>query len=108
MIRTVEWSSGELLTCAGCLPADVILCVTPALLPQVLDYYEFSTIDATLILVGKTSTCGCNISYKYTFEYDEDDLIAPTPLIASDITGVMCKNCFTTWVADEIMRSTIV
>lgn len=105
MIRSVEWSSGSLLSCAGCLPADVVLCVNPGLLPQPLDYYEFTTIDASLVSIAKSTTCGCEATYRYTFEFDDLDLIAPTELIASDITGVFCKSCFTQWVLDEIQRT---
>lgn len=103
MIRSVEWSSGSLLSCAGCLPADVVLCVNPGLLPQPLESHEFTTIDASLVSVATSRTCGCENTYRYTIEYNDADLLAPTELIASDVTGLFCKTCFTQWVEDLVI-----
>lgn len=105
--RTVEWSSANKLACSQCLPADVILCIRPELLPQPLDYYEFTTLEASLTIVTAGRSCDCLGQYRYTFEYDDADLVEGSELICSDITGAICMGCMTAWVLDQLALASL-
>jgi hypothetical protein len=101
MLRTVEWSSSVYLACSTCLPSDVILCVRGELLPQSIEGYELTTIDASLTAASKMTSCDCAGLYRYTIEYDDALVLEGVELICSDITGVVCKGCLTKWIEDQ-------
>lgn len=91
--RTVSWTSFGRLSCAGCTPADVILCTT----------FNDATVPAQLISVQRLST-GCGGGYfQYTFSYDTADLPeGVTGLTCANITNAFCKGCLTTWVTQQV------
>jgi len=109
--RSVTYCSGNRLSCTGCLPANVILCLdsdellAPITCPEtdVDTPFLFNIIEASLISFSKSSgSCSTSI-YKYIFEYDDVLLLDPSqPLTSADIIGVFCKGCITNWVEQKI------
>lgn len=73
-------------------------------------------LDPSLVLAGEHSIIGnivtvsvcqqnCNASkiYTYTISYDDQDLADPTDLLEdTDILGIICDDCFTQWVLDNV------
>lgn len=123
--RSVEWSSVTKLACSQCLPADVILCIRPELLPLLTTdggspplalasdellripenppiSHQPTTLAATLTAVTTALSCTCDGNYRYTFEYDDALLVEGTELICSDITGAICDSCLLDVVRDLI------
>lgn len=82
-------------------PAEVTLCVDAALTAS-----GKSSLDATIALVAPTQgNCG-PYSCQYTFSYDDTELADPdTLLLSSQIDGVFCKDCLTSWVENSIQKS---
>lgn len=110
--KTVTQCTTQCIPCDRCFPTDVILCVPNVLtaphtcLPDPSDEDQitaYSYIEATLINAENIGvTCGAK-SKRYTFEYDDAQLLDPnTDLMGSEISGVICKNCLTTWVEDFV------
>lgn len=105
--QSVEWTSCEKLCFTGNLPVDVVLCipselVAPHLCPESGDDqpFPFSHIDATLeSIVCVSDICGRR-TWRYTFTYDDSQLVEGTVLNGLYITGVFIKNCFTSWVEE--------
>lgn len=95
--KNVEWTSFTRLSCAGCAPADVILCTTftPSTVPaQMISFQQFN------------NGCGQKF-YRYVFSYDTEKLPAGvTGLTCANITGAFCKGCLTTWV-EELLAGAI-
>lgn len=111
--RTVLYSNTSLLQCAGCAPADVILCVPsnkvaepacPAGMASSVpnETVERSYISASLVATAKAANqCGGYI-YTYTFTYDDAQLVPGEQINTSDIQGVLCRDCATQWVEDLV------
>jgi hypothetical protein len=110
--KLVDLVTSGVLDCAGCSTADVILCISPIELIAQKDCagegvapevdFPWHTIEAKLInysLVG--SACGTN-NYKYTFSYDDAQLVEGSVLIPSNIRGVVCRGCETTYIDDKV------
>lgn len=94
--KTVQWTSVVRLECAECVPANVIICLDSSIIES-----GFSTIDATLSNVEIVKdVCGGGI-IKYTFMYDDTQIVNQQRLVCSDILGVACRGCLTTY-ADNI------
>lgn len=91
--KTVEWISYQRLACAGCTPADVIVCTTytPSALPAQL--VSFQVVP---------NQCGQKF-FRYVLAYDTEDLPeGVTGITCAQITGVFCKGCLTTWVEEFV------
>jgi len=104
--QTVVYTAQDKLSCAGCQPAEVILCVDPTLvapkncnLLQTQTTYPFSTIPGQLVQTREFVKCGQKF-FEYTFAYDDADLIPPNLLTCQDISGVICEGCLTTFIKD--------
>lgn len=99
-IRYVDYCSFTKLPCAWGQIKEIILCL------QSFDLVAApgkSTIEALICQVYKTSDSCLNPLWHYTFSYDSELLENPTiPLATSDIIGVFCKDCFTTWIEESI------
>jgi hypothetical protein len=110
LAKTVVYSSCSVLSCAKDSSPEVILCLCcPDLLAPITCHdettevpYEFKTLPAVLVKSYKEgSSCGQS-SYRYVFSYDEALLADPeTALTSAQVSGVICKDCMTTWVAEE-------
>lgn len=92
-MQTVQYTAYQLLSCAKC-NGDVIICVDDSLTADSMPF-----IEGTVASVSEGwSSCGA-AQYTYGFTYDENDLADPlTPLVTSDINGVFCKGCLTTYI----------
>lgn len=98
MSKSVVFSTCSRISCAGQSSPEVVLCLIDDLLES-----GRSTIDGILTKVYKDNTgCG-NPVWRYVVSYDETLLVDPdVVLISTDVTGIFCKGCLTTWVDDEI------
>ena len=119
--QTVQWTSYNRLSCTSCVPSDVILCLAdgekvaqktcpldPLVAPETTEETDFlfSTVAAELITAGRMKNqCGQTF-YSYVFRYDDALLVPATVLIPSDIIGVVCRGCLTTYI-DETVGSDI-
>lgn len=94
--QTVTFCVSKKLDCTA--PAEIVLCV-----PAELTVSGKRSVDGTIALVAPTQgSCG-NYSCEYTFSYDDEQLTDPgTPLISSDINGVFCRDCLTSWIEDLV------
>lgn len=103
--RFIDYCSFIKLSCAWAVNKDIVLCLQDAALvaqPEEFCDNTLSTIDATICQAFKTSDSCLNVVWHYTFQYDSESLANPdTPLATSDITGVFCKDCLTTWVEEH-------
>lgn len=107
--KTFQYVSTERLACAGCLPAEIILCV-PVSKVQPPDCpggesndYPFSTINATLTVATRAyNSCVCVNQWTYTIEYDDTQLVEDAVILATDLTGVFCVGCLVTWAMQQI------
>lgn len=93
--QTVEYLSSTKL-CCGTLPVDVILCV-----PTTVTLLGVAYVEAQLTAQSCYKT-GCTTSYLQTFTIDDSQLAEDITLSGSEITGVFCKGCVTTWVEDLV------
>lgn len=116
-IQTLVYDDCSLLPCAGCSPADVIIClpseyvvqpdcptatgqvtVTPA---QQTVLWHF--IEAQLVSTTKIQGAGGCWVYRYTITYDDVQLVEGyKSLTCKLIDGIFCKSCLTTWVEDLV------
>lgn len=104
--KTAEYRSCVRLNCGVDLPTSVILCVPPEIVVQRNPPYESSTIDAVMETETCTSGYGCAAAYwTYQFSYDDAQLIEGAILTGSDITGVICVNCFTQWTEEIVFEN---
>lgn len=89
--KTVEWTSFNRLACAGCTPADVLLCTT------------YNVVIPASLVSFQTFNNGCGGKfYRYVFNYDSADLPeGVTGLTCATITGSVCKGCLTQWVEQQ-------
>lgn len=108
-LLTVDYKSYSKLSCAGCLPAEVVLCLPKELVGSqnicVADApapYEFSYINAQLISYMQLLDTCHKVYYRYVFSYDDTQLVSSTVLTCADIEGVFCKGCLTQWIEDKV------
>lgn len=96
--QVVKYCTCEKLTCSTCLPAGIKLCV-----PGALTESGYGFLDAT-VTVEELYKVSCNqVNYRYTFTYEGLDLADPeVPLAATQITGVICESCWTSWVEQYV------
>lgn len=113
--REVQYSSYQRISCAGCIPANVILCVPAEAIDQ--SNYEDAGLTKTTIEAQLTdlevvkATCSTGKKYKYTFEYDDSLLVDGRILACQDIQGVVCRGCLTKYIDEQvgfIAHSTVV
>lgn len=107
--KEVTYTSSSKLSCADCLPANVILCVPASLIAPVLcpdqesdETYEYRHIEARILSVCTAVNCGLTASYTYTIDYNEELLLDDYDLRSRDIQGIFCKGCLTNWVEDLV------
>lgn len=111
MQQTVVWDSLTKLSCAGCSPAKVILClpanlVAPKGCPtgaeEATSGYTWRTIEAIVTYVTASNGNGCGTVYRHTFNYDTDLIVngSTNPLTPADILGAVCQGCLTDWVKE--------
>lgn len=113
--RTLEWTSYNRLSCSGCLPADIIVCLKDltkiaakacpleGASPEVAEEtnFEWHHILGQLVTVTTIKNkCGGSY-YRYIIAYDDAQLVSGANLTATDIEGVVCKGCLTTYVEDK-------
>jgi len=104
--QTVVYTSTTRLSCAGCDEVPVILCVDSALVAQgecpiTLEDTDFvyNHITGTLLETKEFNRCNTKY-YQYTISYDDADLVSPNLLVCTDILGVVCEGCLTTFIRD--------
>lgn len=108
MTKSVVWANCSLLPCAGAETPDVVICVTdPALLAPIVlpdeSLYQPTTLDGVLTKVWRTANACGESHYQYLLSYDEALLADPDVALTPDqVSGVVCKDCLTTWVENEI------
>jgi microcystin-dependent protein len=92
-MKTVSYTSAQLLACANC-NGEAIICVD-----DTLTIGNVPFLEVTVMSVDETwNTCGA-MSYLYGFSYDENSLIDPVSgLSEGSIHGVFCKGCLTTYI----------
>jgi hypothetical protein len=99
MSKTVVYSSCSRISCAGAETPAVVLCLNDS----ELLLSGLNTIEGTLTKVYKSTECCDSVMWRYIVSYDETLLADPSVLLAaSDIDGIFCKGCLTTWVDDQI------
>lgn len=103
-LKLVKWFSYVNLSCKGCLPANVILCLKSGLVSQegfeTADVVK-STIEAQLI--SYTSALHPKYKFVYEFQYDDSQLVSGAKLNKSHIIGALCKDCLTKWVEEQTL-----
>lgn len=111
--QTVTWTSRTRLSCAGCAPANVILSVTeskvaePACPAGFLSPPTNQTVQRSYVYAQLMATTpfrdSCSGTYfKYSFTYDDSQLISGASLLSSDINGAICEGALTDWVKDLV------
>lgn len=105
--KSVEWSSTICVSCAGCSPSDIIVCVNPILIAQKActglestTDFVYNTILGQLLSCVTLGECTGTKAFKYTIIYDDTQLIPDTTLSSGDITGIVCAGCLTKYVED--------
>lgn len=110
-IKTVTYIASCPVSCYSEVPAEVILCV-PSSKVQSPDCpeggedppvqpFEYPYIEGTLTSVIKEGTCnGC--LYKHVIQYDDAQLAEDETIYATDISGIICKDCLTSWIEAKI------
>ena len=102
------------LSCSGCAPASVILCVREELIAPKVCYPDpleaplttvgtsivLHTITGTVLGVSRIKdTCG-GYTYKYQISYDDLQLVPDTTLTAADVLNIFCDGCLTQYMRD--------
>lgn len=101
MEQLITWRSATKLSCAGCAPSDVIICVPQAFVAHPDTEFQPSFITGRLVSsVVVRGTCN-NVSYKYAIAYDDAQITDGYTLTCQDITGVFCEGCLSQWVEDK-------
>lgn len=105
-LQTVVYTATTRLDCAGCREVPIILCIDSALVAQgecpiTLEDTDFvyNTIAATLLQTREFKKCGV-LYYQYTIAYDDTALVPPNLLTCTDILGIVCEGCLTTFIRD--------
>lgn len=92
-VKLVTWISQNCLPCTCKGTVNVILCTV-----------FNKTIEGQILESAKTSGCESG-SWKYTIQYDSDDLPdGVTALATTDISNVACKGCLTTWIEERLSQ----
>lgn len=98
--RLLTYSSSCKLACdAG---TDLVVCVTPGIVyphncpDELAESFPYSYIDATLVSAASSCLVGMYV-WTYVLSYDDGQLSIP-PLKATDITGLFCRTCLTSWI----------
>lgn len=106
MSKSVVFSQCGRIACAGNSSPAVILCLSDADLLADNDCGR-TTIAGVLTNVYKDTSCNTTQYWRYVVSYDETLLANPlVALTSSQVTGIFCKSCLTTWVEDEIACAT--
>jgi len=117
MQQSVTWSSRDRLSCAGCAPANVILCVRSNLVgPKACaagatspdTTFVFRTIEGTVMTALMADTSPCGTTYRYVITYDDSQLLAGKKLTARDVLGVFCQGCMTDWVKEQVGNEVVI
>lgn len=90
----VTYQSLDCLSCANCLPADIILEVPFALVTDPPGDYGFIYGSLTAVTFDGTF-------YNYTFEFDDTQVSSGNQILPSNILGVLCEGTLTHWIADQ-------
>lgn len=94
--QTLLYDLDKPLPCGTCGEgADVILCTKAGIAKDNLHHIDASFTKSPL--VGQKN---CQTVYRYTFFYDDADLEGSLPLKAEDITGIVCRGCWSQYVDD--------
>ena len=106
-VKLVTYKETGLLSCASCLPAEIIIClsvegvvVPPNCSDESAQPYAYTYLNASLISVDYVSAgCGSPRSYYlYTIQYDTDT-ITLEEIDPTTIEGILCKNtCLVTFI----------
>lgn len=100
-MKTVIYKSDKHLDCE--CDAEIIICLSASLTAANLPYIA-GTLTHTA--TSGISVCGNQI-YSYYLNYDENLLLNPAySLVASDITGILCKGCLTSWIESFVNSET--
>lgn len=94
-VRTLTYNSAENICGNTDFPRDVVLCLP---LGYALDGSHH--IQAQVTASSRMSCCGT--SWALTISYDDTLLVADTVLTSALISGIICKDCYTTWVEDLV------
>lgn len=91
-MRSLIYRSTSRLECQ--CDAEIIVCVDDSLTASGAPFLE-----ATLVTTTTTVNSCLETVYEYQIEYDENDLDDPTYILrASDIGGIICRGCLTTYI----------
>lgn len=92
-MKTVQYINSQLLSCANC-NGDAFICLSPVLTDGGQPYLPVNIAA----VMNTTDNCGKS-QYVYSLTYDEYALLDPNyALVASDIEGIFCKGCLTTYI----------
>lgn len=98
---TLKYSCTSRLSCSNALPADVIICVpVEKVLP--ISGVSVGYIEGQITQVAECPKGYNCVLYTYTLYFDTDQLAEAESIDASDIQGVFCKGCLTSWIEDFI------
>lgn len=109
--RTIKYKSYNRVSCSGCTPADIVICVTPAKILGVAcdECSDTETSPATKHYIDGQLQTACRLQdtcgtyfYQYILSYNDDQLVLNEVLAVSDILGIFCKGCMTDWVEDLV------
>lgn len=91
-MRSLIYRSTSRLECQ--CDVEIIVCVDDTLTASGAPFLE-----ATLVTTTTTVNACLETVYEYQIEYDEADLADPTHILrASEINGILCKGCLTTYI----------
>ena len=99
-MKSVSYTSYDYLECAECA-GEIIICLDNSLVADGGTY-----IDGVAASVDcQVDTCG-RTQYVYAFTYEESQLLNPNvDLLESDIEGVICKGCLTSYIESLIAKA---
>ena len=106
-LQTVNWFSTALLSCAAkceASPPPVVLCIAnglvlPQVCPQSAETYVGNFIEATVTRVLQQVSAVCGKQFRYTFEYDDVQLLDPSTLLTcEDVLGAFCRGCLSDYI----------
>lgn len=111
MSKTVTFTTSQKLDCGSCTPCNscpsVILCLSSDELIAQIECpdsegesdFSYAYIPGRLVYSSRTITSCGNATFTYGVSYDENLLVDPTtPLVSSNITGIFCQDCRTTYI----------
>lgn len=105
--QTIDYVSYSRI-CCGTLPAEVIICVPSPIVEPVLcpntetpESISRSYIEGT-ITEERCFKHECKVTYTYTLEIDDSQLVEDHMFLASEVLGLFCKDCRASWVEDLV------